>query len=72
MPPQVVGRYGADLTLGGACLHAATKAAAEKQRRRRLAMRRQNPFMDQSLVLRLKACQRGFVATPRMGIHARP
>jgi len=49
MPPQVVGRYGADLTLRGACLHAATKAAAEKQRRRRLAMQRQNPFMEQSL-----------------------
>jgi len=29
-------RYRADLTLGGACLHAATEAAAEKQRRRRL------------------------------------
>ena len=45
-----VDRYGANLTREGAFLHAATKAAAEKQRRRRLAMRRQNPFMDQSLV----------------------
>ncbi len=51
-------RYRADLTLGGACLHAATEAAAEKQRRRRLAMRRQVPIMEQILVLRLKTCQR--------------
>jgi len=34
-----VGRYGADLTGEGVCLHAAAKAAAERQRRRRLAVR---------------------------------
>ena len=68
----VVDRYGADLTRGGACLNAATEAAAEKQRRRRLALRWRSPFMNQSLVLRLKACQRGCDATRPMGIHARP
>ena len=69
---SAVDRYGADLTRGGACLHAATEAAAEKQRRRRLALRWRSPFMNQSLVLRLKACQRGCVATRRMGIQTRP
>ena len=65
-------RYKADLTGGGACLHAATEAAAEKQRRRRLAMRRQVPIMEQSLVSRLKTCQRESVATPRMRVQTRP
>ncbi len=65
-------RYKANLTGGGACLHAATEAAAEKQRRRRLALRWRSPFMNQSLVLRLKACQRGCDVTRPMGIHARP
>ena len=69
---SAVDRYGAGLTRGGACLHAATEAAAEKQRRRRLALRRQSPFMKQILVLRLKACQRGCDAARPMGIHARP
>ena len=56
-----VDRYGADLT-GGACLHAAAEAAAEKQRRRRIAMRQQSSFMNQTVVVGLKACQRVFVA----------
>ena len=61
-----VDRYRADLTLGGACLHAATEAAAEKQRRRRLAMRRRYSFMQQTLVVRLQVCQCGFVAAPHL------
>ena len=61
-----VDRYGADLTRGGACLHAATEAAAEKQRRRRLAKRRQCSFMQQTLIVRLKVCQSGFEAAPHL------
>lgn len=63
---SAVHRYGADLTRGGACLHAATEAAAEKQRRRRLALQRQSSFMQQTLMVRLKVCQSGFVATPHL------
>ncbi len=61
-----VDRYGADLTRGGACLHAATEAAAEKQQRRRLAVRRKSSFMKQMVVVRLKVCQRGFLAAPHL------
>ena len=64
-----VDRYRADLTLGGACLHAATEAAAEKQRRRRLAKQVQNSVISQRLVVRLKVCQRGFVAAPLLGVR---
>jgi len=64
---SAVDRYGAGLTRGGACLHAATEAAAEKQRRRRLALRRQVSSMQQTLVVRLKVCQRGFFAAPLFG-----
>ena len=65
---SVVDRYGADLTRG-ACLHAAAEAAAEKQRRRRLAMQVQNSVISQRLVVRLKVCQRGFVAAPLLGVR---
>jgi hypothetical protein len=61
-------RYKADLTGGGACLHAATEAAAEKQRRRRLALQRQTSFMQQTLMVRLKVCQSRFVLVPLLGL----
>ena len=66
---SAVHRYGADLTRGGACLHAATEAAAEKQRRRRLAKRRRYSFMQLTLVVRLKVCQCRFVLVPLLGVR---